>query len=267
MKHSLFGKNILITGSSRGIGKEIALTLAKSGANLILAARHELELEDVALNCEKLGVTAYSYKTDITDLDQVNNLFEFALERLGRIDIWIHNAVIGVPGEFLRTPMDLHEKVIKTNLLGFMNSAYLILPYFRNQGKGTLINNISLGSYVSHAASYVAARAGLNSFTEVLRDELKDQRDIFICDVCPELKHGIPINHYDPQKVSEAVFELCKNPRNKLVIESSHRVARVFDQLIEKVTEVYLNGIKTTRREIESRGWRNFHPLRLFFRH
>lgn len=76
---TLFGKNVVITGASSGIGKATALYLAREGANLILAARRELLLEELAIECEKFGVKAYAYKTDVTKRDDVSNLFELPL--------------------------------------------------------------------------------------------------------------------------------------------------------------------------------------------
>jgi short-subunit dehydrogenase len=251
MTQSLFGKNILITGSSRGIGKEIALTLAAAGANLILAARHELELEDVALKCEKLGVTAYPYKTDITDLDEVNNLFEFALESLGKIDIWINNVVVGASGEFLKTPMALHTKIIQTNLVGCMNNAYVALPYFQSRGQGVLINHIPPDTYGPHAVAYETSKIGLEKFIEVLQSEIKKQNKIFICEATS----------------IETVLELCKNPHYRTEVESSGTIARFLDHLFSKVMQVYLKRVEKAQTELEPRRWRNFHPLRLFFRH
>ncbi|MBA2406042.1 MAG: SDR family oxidoreductase, partial [Bdellovibrionales bacterium] len=187
MNTSLSGKNIVITGASSGIGKATAFSLAAKGANLILGARRELLLEEVALECQKYGVKAFHYKTDVTSLDQVNNLFEFAIASLGSVDIWINNAGVGAVGEFTQTPIEVHEQVIKTNLMGHINSAYVIIPYFKNLNKGVLINNISLGAFVPNpfAAAYSASKFGQRGFSEALKYELKDYKDIHVCDVFP----------------------------------------------------------------------------------
>lgn len=252
MAYSLFGKNILVTGSSRGPGKRIALDLARAGANLILAARHELELEDVALNCEKLGVSAYSYQTDITDLDKLNNLFEFALERMGSIDIWINSVSIGAFGEFLKTPMAWHQKVIQTNLVGCMNNAYVALTYFQSRGKGVFINHTPPRAYGPHAIAFEASLVGLEKFIEILRSEIKKYKHIFICETSSV----------------ETVIELCKHPHHQTDFKEDHGpFARLFDQLFSKVMHLYLKGVKKTQRELAPRGWKNFHPLRLFFKH
>lgn len=295
MKSSLSGKNIVITGASSGIGKTTALALAAEGANLILAARRELILEDVAMQCQKLGVIANFYKTDVTILDDVNNLFEFALEQLGSIDIWINNAGVGAVGEFIKTPMEAHEQVIKTNLIGYMHGAYVALPYFKDQGSGILINNISLGAFVPtpFASAYAASKFGLRGFTEAIRAEMSDQKNIHICDVFPafidtpgfensanfigkKLKPLPPV--YDAQKVADAVISLCKTPKDKIMVGNSGRVAKavhavtpkLLGVVMAKFMQTYFKGApdeEKTEGNLFKSGWRNLHPLRLFFKH
>lgn len=295
MEQSLSGKNIVITGASSGIGKTTALTLAAQGANLILAARRELELEEVSLTCQKLGVEAYYYKTDVTELDQVNNLFEFALERLGSVDIWVNNAGVGAVGEFIKTPMASHEQVIKTNLIGYMHGAYVTLPYFKDQGAGILINNISLGAFVPtpFASAYAASKFGLKGFTEAIRAEFYDQKDIHICDVFPafietpgfenganyvgkKLKPIPPV--YDAQKVADAVLALCLNPKDKIMVGASGKIAKVVHSVTPKLLGIVMTKFMQTYFKgaaIENKsdgnlfktGWRNLHPLKLLFKH
>jgi short-subunit dehydrogenase len=295
MEPSLLGKNIVITGASSGIGKTTALALAAQGANLILAARRELLLNDVAMTCQEFGVEAYSYKTDVTLLDDVNNLFEFALERLGSIDIWINNAGVGAVGEFIKTPMEAHEQVIKTNLIGYMHGAYVSLPYFKTVGAGILINNISLGAFVPtpFASAYTASKFGLKGFTEALRAEMHDQKNLYICDVFPafidtpgfehsanyigrKLKPLPPV--YDPQKVADAVIALCTHPRDKIMVGNSGRLAKVvhaitpklFGNVMAKFMQTYFKGApeeEISEGNLFKVGWRNLHPLRLFFKH
>lgn len=295
MEQSLIGKNIVITGASSGIGKTTALTLAQQGANLILAARRELELEDVALACQKFGAEAYYYKTDVTELDQVNNLFEFALEKLGSIDIWVNNAGVGAVGEFIKTPMASHEQVIKTNLIGYMHGAYVSLPYFKDQGQGTLINNISLGAFVPtpFASAYAASKFGLKGFTEAIRAELHDQKGIHICDVFPAFIDTPGFDHganyvgkklkpippvYDAQKVADAVLALCNHPKDKMMVGASGKVAKVVHAVTPKLLglvmtkfmQTYFKGAaieNKTDGNLFKIGWRNLHPLRLFTKH
>ena len=299
MLSTLSGKNVVITGASSGIGRATALVLAKAGANVVVSARRELELEEVSLQCQDLGVMAYSYKADVTNLDQMNNLFEFALDELGSIDIWINNAGVGAVGEFTATPMSVHEQVIRTNLIGYMHGAYVSLPYFKDRGAGILINNISLGAYVPEpfATAYSASKFGLRGFTEALRSELVNYRGIHVCDVFPAFIDTPGFQHaanflgkkvkpippvYRPEKVAETILALCLNPRDKIIVGHSGRVAKVAHDLSPKfvgnmmarLIRTYLKGdnnkegatlgnlFKPLRFGTGiSGGWRRFHPL------
>lgn len=248
-KFPLKNKNIVITGASSGIGKATALYLAREGANLILAARRELLLEEVAIECETFGVKAFPYKTDVTKLDEVRNLYEFALTELGSIDIWINNAGVGAFGSFTQTPIEVHEQVIRTNLMGYLYGAYVIIPYFKERQQGTLINNISLGAFVAtpYAVAYSASKLGLRGYSEALRAELSEYKDIHVCDVFPtfvntpgfihaanfsEKSLKAPVPSLDPYKVARKMVNICRHPTPRSMVGNiSGRFARVVQVL------------------------------------
>lgn len=294
---SLSGKNIVITGASSGIGKATALYLAREGANLILAARRELLLDELAIECEKFGVRAVAFKTDVTKRDEVSNLFEFALVELGSIDIWINNAGVGSIGEFEKTPLEVHERVIQTNLMGYLYGAYKVIPYFKSQNRGILINNISLGAFVpnSFATAYSASKFGIRGFSEALKYELVSFPGIHVCDVFPafidtpgflhganfsgkELRPAPPV--YDPFMVAERIVSICKSPRDRSMVGNSGRIARLTNALapklmghsLAKVMQKYFKEAKETDVTVGNLfkpvwrgagvfgGWKKLHP-------
>jgi short-subunit dehydrogenase len=248
----LLQKNIVITGASSGIGRATALVLAQAGANIIVSARRLLLLEEVAKECSKYDVKALAFKADVTRLDDLRSLYEFALKELGQIDIWINNAGVGAVGEFTKTPIEVHEQVIKTNLMGQLYGAYVIVPYFKDQQKGILINNISIGAFVPtpYAVAYSASKFGLKGYAEALRYELLDYKDIHVCDIFPafidtpgfihganfsgsEISPGKPI--YDPYKVANTILSLCLNPKDRIMVGNSGKIARLLHALTPKL--------------------------------
>jgi short-subunit dehydrogenase len=232
---SLKGKVIVITGASSGVGRAIAMELARHGADLVLAARREEVLDEVVNECEALGVKALSVPTDVTDSDAVKVLAAAADEWGGKVDVWINNAGVLAAGVFDETPIDVHDQVVKTNLLGYMHGAHAILPYFKQQGHGILINNISVGGWmaVPYGVGYSASKFGLRGFSEALQGELYHWKDIHVCDLFPAFLDTPGIQHagnytgkylkpappiYDPQKVARAITRLILHPQKSKMI-------------------------------------------------
>ncbi len=126
--------------------------------------------------------------TDVGVADEVERLATAAAEfGHGRIDVWINNAGIGAVGAFDETPLEAHEQVVQTDLLGYLRGAHAVLPYFKQQSAGVLINTLSVGSWVAqpYAVAYSASKFGLRGLTQALRGELVQWPGIHVCDIYP----------------------------------------------------------------------------------
>jgi len=185
---NLYGALVVLTGASSGIGRAAAQAFARQGARLVLAARDVEALTETADECRALGGEVLVVATDVTHSDEVEALASAAAEfGQGRIDVWINNAGIGAVGAFDETPLDAHEQVVQTDLLGYLRGAHVVLPYFKQQKSGVLINTLSVGSWVAQpfAAAYSASKFGLRGLSQALRGELGAWPGIHICDVYP----------------------------------------------------------------------------------
>jgi short-subunit dehydrogenase len=242
---SLQSATVVITGASSGIGRAAALTFACEGANVVVAARREAALEDLAATCNVASGRALVVPTDVTAPESVVQLARVAAERFGgRIDVWINNAGVGAVGEFTEIPIETHARVIQTNLLGYLHGAHAVLPYFKRQEHGVLINTISLGGWVAapYAVAYSASKFGLRGYSEALRAELRRWPDIHVCDVFPafidtpgfqhganyfgrEIKPVPPV--YEPERVATAMVSLAKRPRASTTVGASAYIARL----------------------------------------
>ncbi|MFT0867888.1 SDR family oxidoreductase [Pseudomonas sp. CAM1A] len=249
----LKGKVVVITGASSGIGRAAALAFACQGARLVLAARDEQALFEVLDECTECGTDAMAVMTDVTQSDQVEALAAQAADfGQGRIDAWVNNAGVGAIGSFDQTPLASHEQVIQTDLIGYLRGAYVVLPYFKAQGYGTLINTLSLGSWIAqpYAAAYSASKFGLRGLTEALRGELTEYRDIHVCNIYPAVMdtpgfrdagnytgHAIspPGPIYDPHQVANAMVACAISPRAHTTVGGIARLAHIASYLMPRL--------------------------------
>jgi NAD(P)-dependent dehydrogenase (short-subunit alcohol dehydrogenase family) len=124
---------VVITGASGGIGRATALVLAGRGAAVVLAARRQQPLYELAGECEERGGRALAVPTDVTDEEAVRRLAQQAVEQFGRIDTWVNNAAVTLFGRIEETPYEAYRRVIETNLFGYIHGARVVIPYFREQ--------------------------------------------------------------------------------------------------------------------------------------
>jgi short-subunit dehydrogenase len=246
---------IVITGASSGIGRATAELLAAPGVKLVLAARRRSALDAVASECRRFGALTRVVPTDVTDAEAVRELAEAAASfGDGEIDVWINNAGIGAVGEFDRTPVTAHDQVVQVNLLGYLHGAHAVLPYFKQQGTGILINVVSFGAWspAPYAVSYSASKYGLRGYSEALRAELSHYTGIRICDVFPSVidtpgfAHGAnytgkklkaPKPVYDPRRVASAIARAIADPTcTRMTVGSVATAARFANGLLPALT-------------------------------
>jgi short-subunit dehydrogenase len=226
---------VVITGASSGIGAATAIAFAAEGARLVLAARGEAGLEDVARRCRAVGGIADIQVVDTTDAAAVATLATAAHTKLGGIDLWFSCVGVGVVGRYHEVPIADHARVIDTNLISHMHDAHAVLPIFLAQDHGTWVNMISVGGFVAtpYAAAYAASKFGLRGLSEALRAEVSKYPHIHICDVYPTFvdtpgidhagnytgaKLSLPPGSLAPETVAKAVVRLARRPRNTTVI-------------------------------------------------
>src|SRR5215210_744517 len=156
------GSVVVVTGASSGIGRATARAMAEHGARVVLAARSEQSLREVAGECKALGAQALGAQalvvtTDVSDEEAVQELARRSVEVFGRIDVWVNDAGVMVYGSFEEVPADVYRRVIETNLFGQIHGARAALAQFREQGGGVLINMSSVWGRLTspHVSAYV----------------------------------------------------------------------------------------------------------------
>ena len=174
----------IITGSSRGVGKNMALELAKEGCNIVVAARTEKEADpklpgtiiSTAEELQALGVRALPVRTDVTDEESVQAMVQATLKEFGRIDILINNAGIMFPGRLWEIPAKRWDLVMRVNVRGPVICCQAVLPHMIDRGDGVVINISSIEADRPRAGNigYAVTKDALRKFSEGLALELKE---------------------------------------------------------------------------------------------
>lgn len=172
----LRGRNVILTGASRGLGVHIARALAREGTNLALAARSADALEEVCEEVQSLGVKAVAIPTDLTDAAQVATLAEETERALGSVDILVNNAGVERTAPYEEYPLEKITAAVEVNLLAAMLLTRAVLPGMLARGRGHIVNMSSLAGKIGFPCQtpYAATKAGLVMFTHSLRAELVD---------------------------------------------------------------------------------------------
>lgn len=180
-------KCALITGATRGIGKQIAITLAKQGYNIALNYRKEnKELENTKKEIEEIGIQVIAVKGDVANFEECENFVKQVIERFGQIDVLVNNAGITKDMLLMRMKKEDFEQVIDTNLVGTFNVTKNVVPYMMKARSGRIINISSVVGISGNAGqtNYSASKAGIIGFTKSLAKEIAS-RNILVNAVAP----------------------------------------------------------------------------------
>ena len=194
----LNGKTALITGGGRGIGREIALTFARNGARIAVAARTAEQVEQVA---KEIGNNAIALVCDVSDSESVTRMFSDLRERLGDADILVNNAGIAESSTFVNTTDELWHRHISINLSGTFYCTRAALPSMLKKGWGRVINVASIAAKTGapYVAAYTASKHGVLGLTRTVALEVAT-KGVTVNAICP--------GYVDTEMVSRGIEQI-----------------------------------------------------------
>lgn len=259
-------KVILITGASSGIGKETAKLFQTKSWKVAATMRSPEKSEDL----QKIA-DIETFRLDVTDVDSIKSAIDGTLEKFGRIDAIVNNAGYGLIGAFEVASPEQIEKQFQTNVFGLMNVCREILPYFREQKRGTIVNVASVGGRVTFPfySLYHATKWAVEGFSESLQYEL-EQFNIRVKVIEPgpiktdfydrsqDISHKEGLTAYD-YMLDKALTNMQKSGEN----------APDGSVVAETIYEAVTNDSKKMRYGVNTKGLlkaRKFLPDNLFFK-
>jgi short-subunit dehydrogenase len=254
-EEKISGLVFVITGASSGLGRGVAEKLGSYGASVVLAARRTEVLEEVAARVRAAGGQALVVTTDVSQPDQVARLAGEALERFGRIDVWINNAAVASLGRFEDVPIEDHARIVDVNLKGVIFGSHAALKQFKAQGHGVLVNLGSVESRIPmpYHASYAATKHAILGLDNALRQELRlaGERNIQVTTIMPwalDTPYWVHTGNYTghsprmatmegPERVVDAIIHASIAPRREVAVGFKANAALLGHQMAPALTE------------------------------
>lgn len=217
-------KVAIITGGSRGLGKAIAEGFAREGADIVIAARTEVENEklpgtihETAAEIRALGRRALPVKCDVTNEQNVNDMVQRAVHEFGHIDILVNNAAVTYSSPVLETLLKRWELMLRVNLTGTFICIKAVLPMMLERKRGSIINISSVDATIRGPSpagiAYGVSKAGLERFTYGLAAEMG--------------KYNIAVNALKPRGALDTEgLRLIMSNDNRLQVDSPERMVR-----------------------------------------
>jgi short-subunit dehydrogenase len=277
MPNSLKDKVVVITGGSSGIGRATAIEFAHNGARVVIAARRKDKLDEVCREIESQNRQCLAVETDVASEGHLQRLLDSALERFGRVDIWINNAGFGISAYVEQTSEEEMRGIWAVNYHAVFEGTQIALAQMRKQGTGHIMNVSSMATYfpLPLNAAYTATKCAIYGFTESLSMELEGS-GIHATTILPSLTQtefpkamvkklrgsmggggGGGSKFTDsPEKVARRIVKCARKPRSVILFGPVPRLAIAFNALVpgfwRMVMRRYIAFQTKTRRKSSS---------------
>jgi len=237
---SLAGKNIVITGASTGIGELIAYQVAELGATPVLLARSHERLAKVAEEIkQRYGITPFYYSVDLSNIEEIQNVFTTIQETITSVDTLVNNAGFGKFDYVQEADLAEMEAMFKVNVLGLIACTKLVLPQMIANNSGHIINIASQAGKIATPKSsvYSATKHAVLGFTNSLRMELAET--------------NVEVTSVNPGPIRTRFFDIAD--KSGQYVKNVNRFMLEPDDVARKIVNVMI----TPKRELNLPGWMN----------
>ncbi len=243
----LKNKNCFITGAASGIGRSLAIALAKEGMNLFISDIDIENLEHVKKQIEMLGGNVYTHRCDVSKLDDFKKIAEKFFSILGNLDLLINNAGMAIVGNVVDLEIEDWKRVLDVNLWSVIYSIKVFLPHMLQKGSGHIVNVASGNGVIATAdpAPYITSKFAVVGLSEALFGHLSTQ-GINVSVIIPMYVRTNIYNNAIPRYPKTLIEDIGAQ---KLEEFRRLRVAEYFNKASspDRVVKKYINGIKNNR--------------------
>ena len=245
------GKTALVTGASRGIGRAIAIELAKQGASyLVLIARNLQKLKEVATEIRGYGAQAVPFSVDLTEPTSVNIVVAQAWKDYGPFDLLVNCAGIAYQSNFLKSSLGQAHAELSTNLMGLYTVTWLVGRRMASRRCGTIVNVSSLMGKVAAPtmATYSATKFAIVGFTQALRHELAPH-DVRVVTLLPSLTDTEMVQEFDlfrwilplrTEQVAQGLVTGLKSRNSEIAVGWQSQLALWFHRFLPQAIDAFI---------------------------
>ena len=263
---------IVLTGASSGIGLATARAAAERGARLVLVARNEAALQEIASEITARGGEALAMAADVANHDQLERVAQRAIETYGGFDSWVNDAAVAIYGTLEQTPLHDQRRLFDVNYWGVVNGSLIAAKHLKQRG-GAIIN---VGSVLSHRAlmlqgAYSASKHAVKAFTDALRMELeREGAPISVTLIKPSaidtpyVEHArnyldspgvtVPPPVYDPHLVAKAILHACENAKRDLIVGFGGWSLALFGRTFPRLTDYVMEATMEKMQKADQLG-------------
>ncbi len=247
---------IAITGASRGIGRQAALTFAKRHASIVLLSRDQSRMEKVSQEIQELGGKPLVLRCDVSNESECHAWVPKALDRFGRIDVLVNNAGFGTYCQMADLPTEILNSTLRTNLHGALWCTQAVLPHMKKQGSGHIVNVSTVISVRSmpFMGVYCLSKAAMNAMTESLLLELKPNQ-IGVTLLCPgltatdfqmnahEINYKAPVSNekgMSAEKVGRQILKAVEKNKSRVYLTKAGKLLVFLQRLCPRFVDFIL---------------------------